>query len=392
MNRSNKLINNSFVLLLIFFVLLKPGSFSEYVAWKEIGNIINILKIFVCIWCSLYFFLKRIKIDKFMSFVVLFYLSLLFSTFYFGQTYVNLLFEFASIFSWIVLFKANIPNNKKKFLTNLENIFLILLTINLITIIIFPGGFYLNSSGYSSNYFLGYDNNLITYIFPALSLSFTNSFGETGKIGLKSIYLLIISLLSILLTWSATGVAAILIITFLFLIYTFKKRDFPIKKYIIIVLILFTCIVLLRIQNVLSFIIEGWLKKDLTFTGRTDIWDIFIEQIKQSLIIGHGVVDYKYLIKNINAGHAHDYYLQILYQGGIVAFLMFLGFFLTSINKMKNCKQKKYVGIIIFAYLISFIFEAYTLTNMFIIVLLISYYCEPSLKEEKGDNSEIINN
>ena len=392
MNRFYKLMNSSFVLFLIFFVLLKPGSFSEYVAWKKIGDIINIMRVFVCIWCLLYFFLKRVKFDKFISFVVLFYLSLLFSTFYFGQTYVNLLFEFASILSWIILFKTNLFNNKKKFFTNLENTFLFLLTINLITIVLFPGGFYLNSSGYSSNYFLGYDNNLITYIFPALALSFTNSYGETGKVGLKSIYLLIISLLSIILTWSATGVAAMLIITFLFLIYTFKKRDFPANKYIVIVLSLFVCIVFLRIQNIFSFIIEGWLKKDLTFTGRTYIWDIFIKQIKQSLFIGHGIVDYKYLIKSINAGHAHNYFLQILYQGGIVAFSMFLGFFFTSINKMKNCKQKKYVGIIIFAYLISFIFEAYSLTNMFIIVLLISYYYEPSLKEERGDNNEIINN
>ena len=392
MNRFYKLMNSSFVLFLIFFVLLKPGSFSEYVAWKKIGDIINIMRVFVCIWCLLYFFLKRVKFDKFISFVVLFYLSLLFSTFYFGQTYANLLFEFVSILSWIILFKTNLFNNKKKFFTNLENTFLFLLTINLITIVLFPGGFYLNSSGYSSNYFLGYDNNLITYIFPALALSFTNSYGETGRVGLKSIYLLIISLLSIILTWSATGVAAMLIITFLFLIYTFKKRDFPANKYIVIVLSLFVCIVFLRIQNIFSFIIEGWLKKDLTFTGRTYIWDIFIKQIKQSLFIGHGIVDYKYLIKSINAGHAHNYFLQILYQGGIVAFSMFLGFFFTSINKMKNCKQKKYVGIIIFAYLISFIFEAYSLTNMFIIVLLISYYYEPSLKEERGDNNEIINN
>ena len=382
MNRFYKLMKSGFVLFIIFFVLLKPGSFSEYVAWKKIGDIINIMRIFVCIWCLLYFFLKRVKVDQFISFVVLFYLSLLFSTFYFGQTYVNLLFEFTSILSWIILFKTNMFNNKKFFI-NLENTFLFLLTINLITIILFPGGFYLNSSGYSSNYFLGYDNNLITYIFPALALSFTNSYGETGKVGLKSIYLLIISLLSIILTWSATGVVAISIITFLFSIYTFKKKDFPINKYIIIVLSLFVCIVLLRIQNIFSFIIEGWLKKDLTFTGRTYIWDIFIKQIKQSLFIGHGIVDYKYLIKSINAGHAHNYFLQILYQGGIVAFSMFLGFFFTSINKMKDCKQKKYVGIIIFAYLISFIFEAYTLTNMFIIVLLISYYYKPSLKEER---------
>ncbi len=372
------------MLFLIFFILLKPGSFSEYTAWKNIGNVINILRMFTCVWCLLYFLLRRGKIDKFILFVILFYCSLLFSTFYFSQSYVNLIYEFASILSWIVLFKINMLDNKDKFLTTLENTFFILLLINFITIILFPGGFYLNSSGYSGNYFLGYDNNLITYIFPALALSFTNSLNKNGKIGLKSIFLLIISFCSIIFTWSATGVVSMVIMIVLFFAYTINKKNFPIKKYIVVALSLFIGIVFFRFQNIFSFIIEGWLKKDLTFTGRTYIWDIFISEIKKSILIGHGIVDSKYLILTLNAGHAHNYFLQILYQGGLVTFSMFLGFFFSAINKVKNCKEKKYVGIVIFTYLISFIFEAYSLTNMFIIVLLIAYYYEPSSKNLKG--------
>lgn len=376
--------NSKFMLFLIFFILLKPGSFSEYTAWKNIGNIINILRIFICMWCLFYFLLRRCKIDKFILFIILFYCSLLFSTFYFNQSYVNLIYEFASILSWIVLFKINMLDNKDKFLTILENTFFILLLINFITIILFPGGFYLNSSGYSGNYFLGYDNNLITYIFPALALSFTNSLNKNGKIVLKSIFLLIISFCSIIFTWSATGIVSMVIMIVLFLVYTINKKDFPIKKYIVVALILFIGIVFLRFQNIFSFIIEGWLKKDLTFTGRTYIWDIFISEIKKSILIGHGIVDSKYLILTLNAGHAHNYFLQILYQGGLLTLSMFLGFFFSAINKVKNCNEKKYVGIVIFAYLISFIFEAYSLTNMFIIVLLIAYYYEPSSKNLKG--------
>ena len=376
--------NSKFMLFLIFFILLKPGSFSEYTAWKNIGNIINILRIFICMWCLFYFLLRRCKIDKFILFIILFYCSLLFSTFYFNQSYVNLIYEFASILSWIVLFKINMLDNKDKFLTILENTFFILLLINFITIILFPGGFYLNSSGYSGNYFLGYDNNLITYIFPALALSFTNSLNKNGKIVLKSIFLLIISFCSIIFTWSATGVVSMVIMIVLFFAYTINKKNFPIKKYIVVALCLFIGIVFLRFQNIFSFIIEGWLKKDLTFTGRTYIWDIFISEIKKSILIGHGIVDSKYLILTLNAGHAHNYFLQILYQGGLLTLSMFLGFFFSAINKVKNCNEKKYVGIVIFAYLISFIFEAYSLTNMFIIVLLIAYYYEPSSKNLKG--------
>ena len=384
MNKFYKLMNSKFMLFLIFFILLKPGSFSEYTAWKNIGNIINILRIFICMWCLFYFLLRRCKIDKFILFIILFYCSLLFSTFYFKQSYLNLIYEFVSILSWIVLFKINMLDNKDKFLTTLENTFFILLLINFITIILFPGGFYLNSSGYSGNYFLGYDNNLITYIFPALALSFTNSLNKNGKIVLKSIFLLIISFCSIIFTWSATGIVSMVIMIALFLVYTINKKDFPIKKYIVVALILFIGIVFLRFQNIFSFIIEGWLKKDLTFTRRTYIWDIFISEIKKSILIGHGIVDSKYLILTLNAGHAHNYFLQILYQGGLLTLSMFLGFFFSAINKVKNCNEKKYVGIVIFAYLISFIFEAYSLTNMFIIVLLIAYYYEPSSKNLKG--------
>ena len=384
MNKFYKLMNSKFMLFLIFFILLKPGSFSEYTAWKNIGNVINILRMFTCVWCLFYFLLRRGKIDKFILFVILFYCSLLFSTFYFSQSYVNLIYEFASILSWIILFKINMLNNKDKFLTTLENTFFILLLINFITIILFPGGFYLNSSGYSGNYFLGYDNNLITYIFPALALSFTNTLNKNGKIGLKSIFLLIISFCSIIFTWSATGVVSMVIMIVLFFVYTINKKDFPIKKYIVVALSLFIGIVFLRFQNIFSFIIEGWLKKDLTFTGRTYIWDTFISEIKKSILIGHGTVDSKYLIQTLNAGHAHNYFLQILYQGGLVTFSMFLGFFFSAIKKVQNCKEKKYVGIVIFAYLVSFIFEAYSLTNMFIIVLLIAYYYEPSSKNLKG--------
>ena len=383
-NKFYKLMNSKFMLFLIFFILLKPGSFSEYTAWKNIGNVINILRMFTCVWCLFYFLLRRGKIDKFILFIILFYCSLLFSTFYFSHSYVNLIYEFASILSWIVLFKINMLDNKDKFLTTLENTFFVLLLINFITIILFPGGFYLNSSGYSGNYFLGYDNNLITYIFPALALSCTNSLNKNGKIGLKSIFLLIISFCSIIFTWSATGVVSMVIMIVLFFAYTINKKDFPIKKYIVVALCLFIGIVFLRFQNIFSFIIEGWLKKDLTFTGRTYIWDIFIGEIKKSILIGHGIVDSKYLIRTLNAGHAHNYFLQILYQGGLVTFSMFLGFFFSAINKVKNCKEKKYVGIVIFAYLISFIFEAYSLTNMFIIILLIAYYYEPSSKNLKG--------
>ena len=63
-NKFYKLMNSKFMLFLIFFILLKPGSFSEYNAWKNIGNVINILRMFACVWCLFYFLLRRGKNDK----------------------------------------------------------------------------------------------------------------------------------------------------------------------------------------------------------------------------------------------------------------------------------------------------------------------------------------
>ena len=58
---------------------------------------------------------------------------------------------------------------------------------------------------------------------------------------------------------------------------------------VIISIVIFVSIVFLRLQEVFSYLIVNILGKDLTFTGRTVIWDYYINEIKNSWVIGYGV-------------------------------------------------------------------------------------------------------
>ena len=58
---------------------------------------------------------------------------------------------------------------------------------NLISVIIFKDGMYVNSTvGYTENWILGYRNLHILYILPAILVSFINSYYKEGKLTIRN--------------------------------------------------------------------------------------------------------------------------------------------------------------------------------------------------------------
>ena len=53
------------------------------------------------------------------------------------------------------------------------------------------------------------------------------------------------------------------------------------------------------------------LKKDVTFTKRTEIWDSTIEFIKNRFLIGYGIENKIVRLSKISVVHAHNIFLEI---------------------------------------------------------------------------------
>lgn len=140
MNRSKKwnFFDSKIFWYIIFFILIKPGSLSENADWKKLGNIISTLRYIVIVYALLLFLFDRQKIDKFLISYIAFFIAILFSTIYNGGAYLNMLFDFFSIITWIILFKYAIKRNSNNFISSLEEIYTLLILINFITILFFP--------------------------------------------------------------------------------------------------------------------------------------------------------------------------------------------------------------------------------------------------------------
>lgn len=86
------------------------------------------------------------------------------------------------------------------------------------------------------------------------------------------------------------------------------------------------CIAVFRVMETVPFIayfIQHVLKKKVTLTGRTDIWQFFQGQIYEHLWLGIGTPKEGYLIGERFVDHMHNQIFDLLAQGGIPALLMF---------------------------------------------------------------------
>lgn len=392
-----KMLNNPILLVLLLFPYFKPSSL-EYIApvWEPFFDVLRIFSFVIVLGMYIY----NRKISKIILAIIVYEFILLLSTIinngsYWALavscgTYVSLcmLIELYSQYNFIVLSKA------------LLFILVVLYTINIITIIVYPDGMYV--ARYTQNWFLGYDNCHFPYNFILLFIYSLNYIVPNNKLTFINIVLIALFSASTYITWVAGAVMSIS----LFLIYIFILRVINfntllnINTYIFINAFLFIGFVIFRIQNIFSFIIVNILKKDITFTGRTKIWNAGIYWFLKSPLIGNGVnnVDNERL-KLVGFEHCHNYFLQILYRSGILGFLFFIIIIFLVMKKLSylgaSNKYVKFISYSIFCFLILFQVEAYPTLDYFLVIATLAYHIEeitPQLEKYSVKTKMDINN
>ncbi len=378
-------ISNFILYFILLFSFFKPDYFNYnltfvskiYIVLQIISGIIIIILL-----------LNKKKYPTIINYVLLFLLTLLFSTYINNGDIVNCLKAILQTVALSLIVDYGIKNNTRTFLNSFEFLLFILVFINLITILLYPNGQYVNSTGYYSNWFLGYKNTHILFIMPLVLISLSNSYSKFNKLKFRNYIVILISIISTILVENSTGLVGLLIIV-LFMKLPKKVQEFKIFNiidYFIVYILSFISIILLRLQNYFSFFIVDFLHKDLTFTGRTYIWDSVIDTIKDKLILGHGLVTFHYIA---NVYTTHNSLLDLLYKTGIIGFALYLSIIyecLKELYKYRNHKITKIISIIIFAYFIMMLTEAYPYD--FIIFIFIFCYNVKFLIKKDGEYNE----
>ena len=246
------------------------------------------------------------------------------------------------------------------------------------------------------NYFLGNYNSFIKYAYLAIISGYI-SLKEMGKkfhFLFSYILLWFLSLFFVLKVHSTTSCIGLIFLALFLLAFNtyFWKSLFCMTNYIIFNTVFFILIVAIP-ENCLFKWITALLNKDITFTGRTYIWENAINWFKSYLILGNGIEPNSIITEklgNVYAAHAHNLYLNIAYQTGILGVIIFSFIFIVFICRIRTLKNKKVKGMLtstVFCILLMSQFEAYSLDFMLIYITFIITYCNIKGSYRSNENT-----
>jgi O-antigen ligase len=289
-----------------------------------------------------------------------------------------------------------LKDNFKYGLQSILILFEVYITLNFLSIILFPNGIITNVFPV---WILGVDNAHIVPILLGLTVSIVYSYYTSEKMLPRTVVLLVLATLSVLIRKSATGVIGLLSFYFIYmaLIAIIKKvKVFKLLKYIyVLYIILFFCIVIFNLQNLFSWLVVDIMHKDITLSYRTYIWEYIIDLIKAKPFFGYGNIK-SFIVYFLGwpheISHAHNLALNIIYKGGLLSFsIIILNFleFNKNLKKIKNEKIAYCIVSFIFSILIVSLTEVFNMDYLFLMFILVAVMKGMSVDEDFNNCASI---
>lgn len=215
------------------------------------------------------------------------------------------------------------------FLTVIRDITLLFYIINFFVIILMPNGIPSISVGKLFPWYLyGNVNTTIKYLLPGICCSLVLDERKGRRISIPTlIFLAGVIVSAFTLYFTATALIADLFII-LWVVFYRQLNKGVWKKYSIVLVIaaIFEYFVVFNTKgSVFVEFITSFFNKTITLSGRTTLWARAYYYFRQNPIWGHGFLSGADLEGYIgNAYGCHNYYLDLLFQRGVVGLILFL--------------------------------------------------------------------
>lgn len=362
----------SLYLFLVNLFIILPHFKTPYM--DQIGSVDMVFNLWRVI-SAIYIILKVLKKPKISSLVFLFIIFqaiYLFSTVFNAGNIRECILATASILSLSMYLDMTLNSEDYEItLEVLRLIFELLVYINLITVITIPDGMYKDWTW--RNWFLGTDNQHVIYYIVGSTVSIICSWRKQRYF--RTVIFLLAAYITTFITFSGTAVGGMVVYALLIILLTLFLRNtkIPFSIFFAFPITIFLMVVVLRVQDIFAVIITDWIGKDLTFTGRTFIWDRAIYWFTQSPIIGYGIEYSNLHTEKTIFPSTHNTILGYAYNGGLMALVTF-SCIITIVGKQLSKLRSTYISKIISAAIavlfFMMIFEEYKQNCLYTLYLL----------------------
>lgn len=352
--------NISFVLFLYWFILVFWQNIGGYQARSFIDVIIKLGLLFYI--TSFYIFHSK-NISK-NIFKIFYLLSALFITFIF-ETNINMNIVISYFFMILfIIISYGLGNdfeiNKKQLLFFLNLIICVVLYSCLYAIVFctdsFTSALSLNNAygNELSSFFISSHEYGMYLVYAIISCIIGLEFSNRKKIIIFYIVSIFIFLINLILTFSRTSMAALVLFLIVYILFSKNKN----LKKLILILCCLSIIIFTLSSTIQNFFFKIILKEN-NLAGRDVLLELAIEYYKSGTIreklFGYGIYQSReFFGLETNHGSIHNAYLQVLIYYGIIGLGSMLIFLFSNICFcLKEIKKDRFMGAVSLGMLIS---------------------------------------
>ena len=257
----------------------------------------------------------------------------------------------------------------------------LLVVANLVSIVLFPDGLYSRESvsggSVDAYWLLGHKNRIYGYYLCFLFLTLILPIEKRFARPLRVVSIGIVGL-SLALAPSGTGVICYGVFCAMYFTRLYKSRLFNWKTIVLTYVGLFCVIMFTRDSEMIAAWTDS-MGKDITFTGRTFIWDAHMDMIPDHWWLGHGWLPGEtradLVPEAFGAVEAHNTILELLFDYGMPGLLLWSTLIVAAfvkMNKSCSCKEIGSMGMLVVScYLVSTLVESKVFDcPMFVVVAL----------------------
>jgi len=384
--RKKNLLDHSSLIIFCIMPFLEPrciyelANLSNSYILNLLDNIFDIWRLLSAIFIFiLYIFLWR-KFTKIVLWVIAFQFCIFFSTMLNSGEYFAYIQTAVPIIGFVMLTEIYIKSAyTMTFFKTCYYVLSCLVIINLITILLYPDGMYVDFRDWEENWFLGYRNSHVYIFLPTIAFAYLMNL-KNGRLNLQSKIIIGTIIASTLLIKSSTTLVAIVVIVFLLTFFKKKKLPRMMNIYTYLGGSIFASVgfMFFSLQNYITTFIVDILHRDVSFTSRIYIWQSAVYYIKQSFVFGYGYDSSVARDHLNNFTQAHNQYLDIFYMTGLMGFIVYILLLVIAMKqlfKYKDVIAAKILSFTLLGYFILYIVEAKRDWNaMFFVMLIIAYY------------------
>ena len=382
LNRGIKVKNIKLAVIIFFSFKISSLSYVSGLC----NSLFLLIQLIIAVLLLLNFVLQK-KINKLDCCFLLFYLILAVSTLVNKLDITNYIKDFISSAILYMSVKYGMEKDPKSYFKYSSIILLVYTLFNTISAVyLYPNSMFRDNN--NPIFFLGGDNTSIRIYLYSIAMYFTNKHFNRQKISFPVLPVLNLLVFSFLRDIGSGKVCLFVTVIGLLILITKRKmpKDILLKIAVANAVMLGLLLSLAKIDLAKS-IITNVLHRDMTLTGRTIIWDITLNKVIEKPILGYGMIegmDFQAMLGGITGINAHNTYLMMLFNGGILLFTVFaIAYFITrkQFNTIKPSNWFYIFPLLLFTIMVRGQVEGWDVPWLFP-VMIILFYTKAIIKQE----------